>query len=184
MNIPLHRKEIVQLFRLFSEAERSVHRLLDPSAPWPEFQHYYSMRKRASLRRALELLTKHLYHPFQEISPDQKEQMVKALQPPGLFRILFRSWLARWKSLWHFSIPEVHCMAWTVHTVLDCLENPNKPGSDFLISLRKDFFACATILEYRCFSMREIVQSPPIAHFRQSAWVKTVPVEDFFDEAA
>jgi hypothetical protein len=89
MKIPLYRKTIVQLYCLFSEAERSVHRLLDPSARWPEFQQYYGPGKMAALGRTLELLTSRLSQPLAELPQQEREQVVNGLQPPGLFRILF-----------------------------------------------------------------------------------------------
>jgi hypothetical protein len=68
-------------------------------------------------------------------------------------------------------------MAWTVHTLLNCLEKPHKPDADYLISLRKDFFVCASILACRCYGMREMERSQPIAHFRQTEWLDTVSAQ-------
>jgi hypothetical protein len=184
MSISLHRKVIVQFYCLFSEAERSLHRLLDPAAPWSEFQQYYSCQKRESLRRALGFLTRRIPCSVEDFPGPSKEEMNKTVCPPGLLRVLCGRWLARWKTSWTFSIPEIHWLALTGQTFLDCLEKMDKPNTDLLISLRQDFYLCQTILAYRCIGMREIEQSKPIGHFRQTEWLKTIPVADFFDEAA
>ncbi len=178
----LDRKTIVQLYCLFSETERSIHRVLDPAATWSEFQQYYSMQKRASVGRALGSLLQ-IVRPVAELPPRMKYEMINALRSPGLFRVLFGRWSARWKSSWTFSVPEIHVLAWTGQTFLCCLEKMDKPDANLLISLRKDCYLCETIIACRCFGMREIKESTSIAHFRQSEWLKTVPGKDR-DEAA
>jgi hypothetical protein len=181
MKIRLGRRTIVELFATISEAERSVHRVLDPAASWASFQQYYSLQKRERICGVVDSLRKqnppgleHLAHRMKEATNRQ----------PSLLRVLLGRWSAPWKSSWPFSPMEVQFMVATWQSFLCCLESAPKPGSDYLIGLRRDFCACRYLIEFRCVGMKEIKRNRPVAHFHQTEWLNTVQVEGFPKDAA
>jgi hypothetical protein len=184
MRMLLNRETIVQLFYRFGKAERSVHRLLDPAATWPEFQKYFSSRKRELVTGLVDQLEKQLPCSAADLSPQAKKAVVEAFRPAGLFRVLFGRLLTRWRSSWPFSAPEVQLMVSTWRSLLCSLERVAKPDAEVLIDLRRDLWSCGHAVVCRCWGMWELDQSKSIAHFRQTEWLKTIRLEDVMEEAA
>jgi hypothetical protein len=179
----LDRKTIVELHCGICEAERSLHRVLDPSAAWLDFQQYFSAKKTESLRQLTSRLSPHVPIVQSEM-PALRDELLVTLPPGGLLRVLCARLSAVWKSSWTFAPRELRFMAIAWQSFFCCLALREKPGADRLISLRKDFRLAGFILETRCLGVREINHGGSVAHFRQSEGLKTVSLDDLLNDAA
>src|SRR5438105_2285463 len=121
MRILLDRKTIVQLFRGFSQAERSIHRALDPAAAWLDLQTYYSGEKTESVLRLVGQVAAIAHRSRPDLPLATKDELIASIPPAKLARVLFARFSARWRSSWPFLPLEVRFMATTWQSLLDCL---------------------------------------------------------------
>jgi hypothetical protein len=178
MKVPLDRKTVSSAFSLAYEAERSIHRALDPATTWTDFQNYYTLAKRQRIGDLLSGLRSQVPHCGGYLSHGMKETILNAIHPPGFLAGLLGQCSARWRTSWSFSAAEVQLIIATWQSFLRLLESATKPDGDALIGMRKDFCACGFLLAWRCRGMKEINDSPSVPHFHQTPWLNTVGRKD------
>src|SRR5262245_46577081 len=102
--IVLTRKEIVEAYCYLREAERSLHRALNPACPWRDLQAYYVLSKVSAVQRLAALLPLRL--PGHRCGfPTATE--VKRLPRPGVLRQFFGMCLGPMRHSWRFREEEI-----------------------------------------------------------------------------
>ncbi len=183
MKIPLDRITILKIYCYCRQAERSVHRVLNPAACWSDFQAYYG-EKCVPIDHLRQFLQTFLSEEKDHDLPLSREVFEKDSRLPGICQIILGKLLARWKSVWRFSPSEIAFIVATLRKFLLFCRSPSKPIAAELINLRMDFSSIEMVLEWRCYGLKEFQKACHIAHFDQGNEHPGVRIQDILAEAA
>jgi hypothetical protein len=166
---------VVLTYGYAREAERSVDAVLGNK--WSELVDYYQDKigVLASWATCLRILLPSQAAPSR---PPSREDIGRAVSPPGLFSVLFGRWIASWKSTWRFSDRELAFFISTLNTLLEFLKAPESPPREELIAVRRDLYVCQYVIDCRCHGLPELVRARRVEHFRQSLHLVPVKIAD------
>src|SRR5262245_54286005 len=121
------RKEIVTVFCYLREAERSIHRALNPACRWSDFVDYYQPAKVAALR--------HFAERFQPALATVDKgfpsaEQARRLRGPGWLSILKNVCFGHWQRTWCFSEDEIAYLGSIFVAILHLLIAELKPSAD------------------------------------------------------
>lgn len=175
------RKEIVTAYCYLREAERSIHRALNPACRWSDFVGYYQPSKLAALQ--------HFAGRFQPALPIAdhafpSQQDACRVREPGLLSILYGICFGRWQQAWRLADDEIAYLGAVFGAIVHLLKAATKPGADILISARMATYDAERILESRCQGLSELQRAMRVAHFDQSPSLATVTVSDILRDVA
>lgn len=178
--IPVEKGLVLRLYCYSRQAERSVHRALD--AKWLDFKNYYGWARISPIKLLVERLYGFLGTGSKDLPPLSQEEIGSSLPTVGIIRYYFGGWIARRKKRWSFPASELHFMGSTLNSLVILLELPAKPDPAVLLSLRRDFCACESIIDGRCHGLPEIKRAKTIEHFQRPDWLPTVTLAEILDK--
>lgn len=160
MNATLDGEKVVNLYRHFREADRSLHFLVNPAKTWDEFLAYYHPQKRRQLEEF-----------FDQLQPSAAPLVVEPprLHAVGFWRFLIAKGLVRRRTDWDFSVEE---LAWIVQqgrAFLQLLGTRVKPDLEQIVTQRQRLRDAQIFIESRCYGMHELKKVEATAHFDQPA---------------
>jgi hypothetical protein len=180
MHVRLSRPFILEFYCLARQAERSVHRAL-PN-PWPEFQAYYNDQKRQAItgmcRRLSALLPDEDNLPALRSAEDLEKELAPAGPISELGRYLYGMVFGRIRKSWSFSADEIRFFITQLSTLLQLLQEENRPSQEALIALRMDLCYCQLIVSQRCPGMGERARASQVEHFDKTPWLPSVTMEE------
>jgi hypothetical protein len=169
----LEKPAVLQLFRAFRQAERSVHFALSSPKLWTAFIAYYDAAKLARLREQICLLNKACAG-----SQDRRRDAPKlASGALSILRAAGRLLANRLKSHWAFSIEEISYFVATLERLLEIAVTPRQPPVDELIAVRFDCLKCQWIIERELIGIRELKEARRVEHFCQSDYVNSGAIQ-------
>jgi hypothetical protein len=179
--IVLTRKEIVEAYCYLREAERSLHRALNPACPWRDLLAYYVPSKVNAVQRLAALFPLRL-PGHRSGFPTATE--VQRLPPPGILRRFFGICFGPMQRNWRFRVEEIAYLGTVFDALVRFLLSRDRPGSDELISARMALCDAQTFIRRRCPGLAELKQAEKTAHFDQSPDLANLPVADILRDVA
>ena len=180
-NQVVKRKEIVEAFCYLREAERSIHRALNPACRWSDFVAYYDAEKRAGLRHFAER-----FQPALRVAelgfPSQED--ARRVAQPRWWSILFGACFGRWEKSWRFSADEIAYIGAVFGAIIQLLTVTIKPSAEELVEARMATCGAVCIIRDRCYGLAELQRAFDVVHFDQSPNLPLLPIADILRDVA
>jgi hypothetical protein len=169
MNVILSSENIVELYCICRQAERSVHRAL--GWHWEAFRAYYGAERQTYLEAWERKLVDLVGPGSQWHSFANRDALVAQVRKPGFFRVIFGAWFANRRRTWSFSPAEIAFAARVLYSLIDVIGQALRPADQHLIDLRMDLWACEYLLDCRCHGLSRLERARHVEHFMQTASV-------------
>ena len=189
----LSKLTIIELYATLFQVERAV----DSLSPfhWPRLKSYYDEQTTKSLQTTLQMVKQQLRDakhcldcvpcPFSWVPPQEPSLFRKIIN--GLRDIYFEFVVPvvnRWKSHWAFPVPELMFIVDRLQSFLNILHLHSCPDRDVLMRLRMELTGYRTLLEGRCYGLKEIKLAQCVEYYNKAALLKTISLSDIIGRKA
>jgi hypothetical protein len=176
MKLKLEKDLVIALYCHTLRGERSI--AFSLGAPWSELRAYYLGKRMDALRRFAQYFTEGLSGQGVHFPAPHRNEMGPYFASVSLLQSFLGKWIANRKSHWTFAPPASGFMASALMSLVEALDSETRPDQERLISLRIDLCTSRTMIENRCYGLRELTRARRIEHFWQADWIPSLRFEE------
>jgi hypothetical protein len=176
MKLKLKKELVIQLYCYTLQGERSI--AFGLGTPWSELRAYYLGEKMDALQRFTQHFAECLARQGVPFLALPRNEMGPYFPSVSLLQYFLGKWIANRKSQWTFPGPAGGFMAYALRSLVQALDSEIRPDQERLISLRIDLCTSRTMIENRCYGLRELLRARRIEHFWHADWIPSLRFEE------